>query len=73
MSRDAHPTAGGKPVWGWLRVFVGVVQLVGAGLGCGLLLTTGWSKAAWWSFAVMLVALATSRAIYRGRSGPKTD
>ncbi len=67
MTNPVNTTLTSKHVGGSLRVLLGVVQLMGAGLGVGFLVAYGWTSAAWWSFAVMLAALAASRAIYRGR------
>jgi hypothetical protein len=55
-------------VWGWLRLFLGFVQVSLSAASFALLLTIGLHPLTWVFFAVATGATITSRLLYHGRT-----
>lgn len=59
-----------KLVWGWLRLFLGWVQMSLAVAGFGALLVVG-NHPITWAFAIAaLLGVIVSRMLYQGKSDP---
>ena len=61
-----------KLSWGWLRLFLGQVQMFFAAGGMLLLLTIGLHWITWVFVGVATAATITSRILYRGQASPKS-
>jgi hypothetical protein len=59
-----------KLVWGWLRLFLGITQMMLVALSLGLLLTTGLKPTTYAVIAGATLATVISRLLYRGRKRP---
>ena len=62
-----------KLIWGWLRLFLGVIQMVLTTACVGLLLTLGLHWATWIFFAGATAATIISRLLYRGHADPDLE
>jgi hypothetical protein len=66
-------TSSKKLILGWLRLFLGVVQMLFATACVGLLLTVGLHWTTWMFFAGAAAATIISRIVYRGHVDPDLE
>lgn len=59
-----------KLIWGWLRLFLGWLQMSLAGTGILLLIAIGLRPLTLIIFAATILATITSRLVYHGRRDP---
>lgn len=57
--------------WGWLRLFLSIVQMTLAPIAILLLFTVGLNWVTWLFVAGATSATLTSRLLFRGRSDPR--
>jgi len=61
---------GKQLVWGWLRLFLGLAQMILAPLAFGVLIITGLSKLTLLLTVAATAVTVVSRFIYHGRRRP---
>lgn len=57
-----------KLIWGWLRLFLGLVQMFFAAAGVFALLTLGLHSITYFCLTAATLATITSRFLYQGRA-----
>ena len=62
-----------KIVWGWLRLFLGWLQMSSAVVGAVLLFTVGLHPLTWVCVLGATAATLTSRLLYHGRPDPRLN
>jgi len=59
--------------WGWLRLFVGTLQMASSVTAVLLIIQVGFEAATWAFIALSLAATAASHLLYRGRSDSQAE
>lgn len=59
-----------KLIWGWLRIFLGWLQMSSAAAAIGALFTVGLQPITYAFLVAATAATLTSRLLYHGQRGP---